>query len=516
VFVQNNRQTVDATPLFFDSLFPSLQSTTPETVIADYRQRKRADSRAEHDGDDQSTEIKKFNGNNVEFYAEVIGKLIGTIRDGVTSLIDDVKQRKEQKNVGVDGASEVKSQKLTNHRANSTNVLMDVMEVHRNTSGTDTKQVTNESAPTNNISIATNEMMKGHREMKLTSLTAHQESNASESVEKENRGDGKIQSANESTPSIAWDEVVQVIARRTKHKRSNTNARQLEIPIDSDSSADGEMTNENGDDDESGQQATTADDNDAKWFRKHHKLFASLSQRHRMRKEKFVEFIHQFLTPKTASDTASIDNLQAPLRDDDDGDAVFEASDVDDDSNLSFAIMRGNSTIVNVSPKQFLQMFHRGSDEHEDFRLRTKTMLQRVFYRYARIYLKARKGYKEVRSFNRMAKEVLLENDESSTSSPLEFLTNELESYEELNDIDEDGENDGFMTSSARANFKAVEAFAILWLEIFGAIFGLTIGALSHLQGIQTSFIFDSFEKEINMVLILLVCSRNCNVKKHP
>lgn len=82
--MDRDNNSVDASPVFFDSLFPSYQSTTPESVISDYRNRT-------HNSNGTSR-------SNVEFYAEVVGKLIGTIRDGFSTLVDDVKYRGTQQN----------------------------------------------------------------------------------------------------------------------------------------------------------------------------------------------------------------------------------------------------------------------------------------------------------------------------------------------------------------------------------------------------------------------------------
>ena len=422
---------VDANPVFFDSLFPSFRSTTPETVISDYRQRKRADSRAEHDTDDfdESKVQKTKSVSNVEFYAEVIGKLIGTIRDGFTTLIDDVKQRKSQN-----------TQQMTD-------VMMQAVEKLHNSTGSDGKHMTNETAATSSLTPINDTMaMKENQEIKLTSSALHH-GDANES-------NGKIKSP------IGRSDVVQVIARRTKQKRSNTSQQesdmdeidveQLEFPID----ADGEMTNER-----LSTEGTTVDeeDDDARWYKKHPNLFASLSEKHRRRKEKFIQLVHRFIFP--SNDTTG---EETP----------------DDSSKLTFAIKKGNSTLVDVSPKQFLRMFHRGSDEHAELQQRTKEKLQRAFYKYARIYLLARKGYKEARSFNRMAKESLLDHDDTLTDDNSSEW-NEVDSSESLN----------FMSSDARSNFQAIEAFAILILEIFGAVLGLSLGAIGQ---IQAGYIFDS------------------------
>lgn len=134
-------------------------------------------------------------------------------------------------------------------------------------------------------------------------------------------------------------------------------------------------------------------------------------------------------------------------------------------------------------------MFHRGSDEHAELQKRTKTLLQKAFYKYARLYLVARKGYKDARSFNRMVKEDQdLFEDVPSVSIKSDF-SNPTENYKTLKQIDDkDFEDQTFATNDARSNVQALEGFAILILEIFGAILGLSLGAIGQ---IQAGFIFD-------------------------
>lgn len=158
----------------------------------------------------------------------------------------------------------------------------------------------------------------------------------------------------------------------------------------------------------------------------------------------------------------------------------------ENESSLSFAVMRGNATVAQVSPTHFLRMFHRGSDEHAELQMRAKLTLQRAFYKYARLYLFARKGYKDLRSFNRMAREQLRSDDDEATPIIEDLLPAALEGLRELSDEDnDDNEIDDaldFMTSDARRNVQAIEAFAILILEIFGAVFALTLGAIGQIQ----------------------------------
>lgn len=462
--MEEHDQNAEAHPLFFDSLFPSFQSTTPETAISDYRQRKRADSSAEHDHDDSSArEMKNFSENNVEFYAEVIGKLIGTVRDGFTSLIDDVKQRNSNRVNGV-------SQKLKNYRVNET----DASEMHHASTKNETRiaesvliqKVANGSLMNDGIQLATTTMdLDGERE--------HE----------------KIQSGTESS-TIAWNGVIQVIAKKNKQKRSESSqqqqaeeddekgdgdheidVKQFGIPIDSDSSDDDdEMTNESLTSD-IGSDGTSGD---KRWFTGKSKLIANLSEKHRRRKENLIKYIHDFLTSNLSNETTS---------------EVDDDSSRDPDLRLSFAVMRGNSTIIQLSPKQFLRMFHRGSDEHALLQLRAKTKLQRAFYKYARLYLLARKGYKDARSFNRMVRESQPSELKVSTAQNVFEEAENEQKVNEIEDDDDEAVDSQYMTSDARRNVQAVEAFAIFILEIFGAMLGLTLGAIGQ---IQAGFIFDT------------------------
>lgn len=442
------KSSVEANPLFFDSLFPSFQSTTPESVISDYRQRKRADSRAEHDSIDDANanlNVTKFGDSNVEFYAEVIGKLIGTIRDGVTTLIDDVKQRKMPKQQK--SFTDVASEKLESRQ------LMDVMKLNSN--ATATNKMTNDlksAAPTQKNSINGTDMSLGHQEIKLTTPSLHLV-DESES-DKRSQENGKIQLANESQSSIARNEVIQVIAKRTKtkQKRSDDTSREQLQRLDDDIQMDSNQSN-----------ADSPGDNDAKWFARHRNLIAQLIENHRMRKQKLVEKLNWLL-----SNDSIIENLRSTLRN------SGNSSHFDE-----------NSQVAQLTPKQFLRMFHRGSDEHAELQNLAKSTLQRAFYKYARLYLIARKGYKDVRNFNRIAKEQIKdeveEGDEEEEMISENFLPEAFESFQELNDDDFD-EVLNFMTNNSRRNVQTIEAFAILILEIVGALYALSLGAIGQFQ----------------------------------
>ena len=108
-------------------------------------------------------------------------------------------------------------------------------------------------------------------------------------------------------------------------------------------------------------------------------------------------------------------------------------------------------------------------------RARTRLALQQAFYRYARLFLIARKGFKDAGSAVRAA------NVENNLKLPqrLEINTRMMNEH----DFNINGEmNDEYATNSGKANFEAGQAFAIFILEVFGAVFGLTIGLIGQIQ----------------------------------
>jgi hypothetical protein len=96
-------------PIFpFDYFFGAAQSTTPESVISDYRHNKRTDSSFDHNNivknateamemreEEEQQQQQHYKENNAEFYAGVIGKLIGSVRSSFVNLFDDVKKRNQ-------------------------------------------------------------------------------------------------------------------------------------------------------------------------------------------------------------------------------------------------------------------------------------------------------------------------------------------------------------------------------------------------------------------------------------
>lgn len=63
-------------------------------MISDYRHNKRADSNADHADLMMNTQKES----PVEYYAEIIGKLLGSVRSGIKTFIADVKKGRRDKN----------------------------------------------------------------------------------------------------------------------------------------------------------------------------------------------------------------------------------------------------------------------------------------------------------------------------------------------------------------------------------------------------------------------------------
>lgn len=323
-------------------------------MISDYRNRT-------HHGNASSSARS-----NIEFYAEVVGKLIGTVRDGFSTLIDDVKKRKPNTTSVNQTHSEMQTvEKLKNH----------TFKIAKSASMTNDSIDEIQSTPS--------------LRLQLFDMKNDEEQN--------------------STPS--WGNVVQKIAKN-KLKRSD-------------------IVSELRFDDEE-EKFDFFDDDDDEMTNESPSLLTALYERHRQRKQRLIASLCRLFSSENDEELT----LEPRNR----------------DSKLTFAIMKGNSTVAQVTPKQFLGIFHRGSDEHTKFQKRAKRMLQEAFYKYARIYLRARKGYKDARNLNRRVRE-------SSQSDKEDEVSND-----------------------ARSSAKAIESYAILMLEIFGAISALAIGAINQIQ----------------------------------
>lgn len=234
--------------------------------------------------------------------------------------------------------------------------------------------------------------------------------------------DEKNAGANEKS-TTSWSNVIQKIAKN-KLKRND-------IEIESNFSA-------NIDDDD--EKFDFFDDDDDLMMSESQtespSLLEALIERHRQRKQKLIASLCRIFSSESDNEELTLEPRMNRA------------------SKLTFAIIRGNSTVAQVSPKQFLGVFHRGSDEHAELQKRAKRMLQEAFYKYARIYLKARKGYKDARNLNRHVRE-----SSSAMSSATE------------------------LSSQAKSGVRALEGFAILLLEIFGAFTALAFGAVNQFQG---------------------------------
>lgn len=124
-------------------------------------------------------------------------------------------------------------------------------------------------------------------------------------------------------------------------------------------------------------------------------------------------------------------------------------------------------------------------------RARTRLALQQAFYRYARLFLIARKGFKDAGSAvlasnlgNNRKMPQILENFSIMKSAQRRHI---IDLNSKSNEVNFEGDsavesNDEFATNGGKASFETGQAFAILVLEVFGAIFGLTIGLIAQIQ----------------------------------
>lgn len=235
-------------------------------------------------------------------------------------------------------------------------------------------------------------------------------------------------------------------------------------------------------------------------------LLSHSLQTHRQRKAKFLKLMLSFilkplitpaLSPNVEHDakhSRSLFNNLNEISNADDNDGTMMASNEGDelansnldDNKLSLVLLRGNTTI-HKTPLELFKIFKHYKDTtntmemNETIQMRTKVALQSAFYKYARIFLIARKGYKDARN---------TDNHESDAKSYTKntILTqqhgneyeNNIENHYKYSD--EQHEDEHVATSTAKANIQAMEMFAIFVLEIIGAIIALTHGAVTHWQ----------------------------------
>lgn len=235
-FVVERQETL-ANPLFFDNLFP-FQSTTPESVISDYRSQRRADSNAEHqmplnsDSEMTDEEPKQFTENNVEFYAEIIGKLIGKVRDSVTGLLSSISQRNQQlkdkqnkSSLNNDGLALMKSEiKQQNNDTTEGFIIKDTNATTDNNSTMKQQQQQTINAMENAIKMQMTNETVSLSLLKLIGATVPFEIELMPMEQTELNGDKSVGGNNQKVKAniIVKDEIVQVIAKRSKQKRSET------------------------------------------------------------------------------------------------------------------------------------------------------------------------------------------------------------------------------------------------------------------------------------------------------
>lgn len=240
-FVNERHQTI-ASPLFFDNLFP-FQSTTPESVISDYRSQRRADSNADHqmpvNVDSEMVDVeptKQYTENNVEFYAEIIGKLFGKVRDSFTGLISSVQQRNKQLKEKFNKSSLHKDtmpmkSEIKRHENDGAEVraIKDITVNSDDNNSTMKQQDEKQhqqaiNAMENAIKMQMTNETVSLSLLKLNGTTAPFEIELMPMERTELNGDKSVGGKNQQVKAnkIVKDEVVQVIARRSKQKRSET------------------------------------------------------------------------------------------------------------------------------------------------------------------------------------------------------------------------------------------------------------------------------------------------------
>lgn len=230
------RQEILANPLFFDNLFP-FQSTTPESVISDYRSQRRADSNAEHqmplnsDSEMTDEEPKQFTENNVEFYAEIIGKLIGKVRDSVTGLLSSISQRNQQLNdkrnkssLNKDKLPMMKSEMIKQQDDNDTTEGILIKDTTATANNNSTMQQQTMNAMENAIKMQMTNETVSLSLLELNGATVPFEIELMPMEQTKLNGDKSLGGNNQKAKAnkIVKDEIVQVIARRSKQKRSET------------------------------------------------------------------------------------------------------------------------------------------------------------------------------------------------------------------------------------------------------------------------------------------------------
>lgn len=227
-------------------------------------------------------------------------------------------------------------------------------------------------------------------------------------------------------------------------------------------------------------------------------------QTHRERKAKFIKLMLAFIlkpliTPALSTNgkekysRSLFNNLNEISNDDDDGIMMSSnegeelANSNVDDNKLSLVLLRGDTTI-HKTPLELFKIFKHykentssSMDINETIQMRTKVALQSAFYKYARIFLIARKGYKDARHTDSH------ESDDKSFTKNMnsaQKLSNEYEHNIEnhYKNSDEEHYDEYVATSTGKANLQAMEMFAIFVLEIIGAIIALSHGAVTHWQ----------------------------------
>lgn len=393
-------------PIFpFDYLFGSSQSTTPESVISDYRHQKRTDSSFDHNNlvknatenvsqeeEQQQQQSLPFKESNAEFYAEVIGKLVGSVRSSFTNLFDDIRKRNShfREKSKIDAHS-----KATDELNKSLNVIVSHL------------------AMTNNLTNEPEEM--------TNRITKRYDRFFDDKV-------GEI-------------DVIPI------------NLNQFDNDLLSNEDYTAEL-NEN-------EQPSSEDES---WLARYYQFFEQIKTRHHNRRDRKIQrFLKIVLTPILLLNETDENSLNF-------------------DSELTFNIIQNNHTIAQLTPFEMLRILQRESNDKITNRM--KIIMKRIFYKYTRLYLIARRNFKSSHGNYRNVRNV----GENNIAENIEFSNENEISGEEEEDDDDDDFDVEVTTNDGRTKFQSVEAFAIMMLEIFGAVFALSIGLWAQLQG---GFLFD-------------------------
>lgn len=537
IFLQHME--ASANPLFFDSLFPP-QSTTPESHISDYRGQKRANSQQADlngtlldDGNNanvgngdlelngkqeqmQQQQEKEKRQRNVEFYADLIGKFVGTVRSSITNLVDAVRMNR-QKNQREQLEMRENQQKNEAEKLKSEETMKMMQQQQQQPRTINIQKIRNKNQKQmmeNSIksSASVSPINPPHN-----SKTSGIELKSMEQTALNGKADEHVNQGNEKLNTLIDSQPMNEENHYAKQKRSD---KTIQSFIDG--------TNHENEIVESLPQLDGSDESD-------NHLTDSTNGRKSKLLQMFLSFIlTPIITPVSQPSSSSpspsddpkeememedeavkqinseqmnrkLFNLNLSINDSNNNEPTdinegenLKDSTSNDDSKLSLQLLlrsptknyQINSTIV--SPFQVLRLLHQRMHNRTDkLYYQKRITIQNAFYRYARLYLIARRGYKSAKNSGAGT----FETTELNRPENIQTISQEiskarqarLDSDIDFDDVDDDDiiqnvdfllDDDDVVTNDGRVN----EAFAILLLEIFGAIYALTIGAIAQFQ----------------------------------